>query len=81
MRIDVLSIFPAMFDGVLNESILKIAQRTHALEFHAHDLRDWTDDFHRSVDDSPYGGGAGMVMKVEPLACAIEAITAMDSCD
>jgi len=81
MRIDVLSIFPAMFDGVLNESILKIAQRTDALEFHAHDLRDWTDDFHRSVDDSPYGGGAGMVMKVEPLACAIEAITAMDSCD
>jgi len=79
MRIDVLSIFPAMFDGVVNESILKNAQHAGALEFHAHDLRDWTYDFHRSVDDSPYGGGAGMVMKIEPLAAAIEAITMMDS--
>ncbi|MCL2437588.1 MAG: tRNA (guanosine(37)-N1)-methyltransferase TrmD [Coriobacteriia bacterium] len=78
MRIDVLSIFPGMFDGVINESILKIAQREEALEFYAHDLRDWTHDLHRSVDDSPYGGGAGMVMKVEPLANAIEAITALD---
>ena len=79
MRIDVLSIFPAMFEGVVNESILKIAQEKEAFEFHAHDLRDWTSDFHRTVDDSPYGGGAGMVMKVEPLIDAIEAITAMDA--
>jgi len=79
MRIDVLSIFPAMFEGVVNESILKIAQEKEAFEFHAHDLRDWTSDFHRTVDDSPYGGGAGMVMKVEPLVDAIEAITAMDA--
>jgi len=79
MRIDVLSIFPAMFDGVVGESILKIAQDKGAFEFHAHDLRDWTTDLHRTVDDSPYGGGAGMVMKVEPLAKAIEAITAMDA--
>ncbi|MCL2526756.1 MAG: tRNA (guanosine(37)-N1)-methyltransferase TrmD [Coriobacteriia bacterium] len=78
MRIDVLSIFPAMFDGVINESILKIAQEKGAFEFHVHDLRDWTYDFHGSVDDSPYGGGAGMVMKVDVLAEAIEAITAMD---
>ena len=79
MRIDVLSIFPAMFEGVVNESILKIAQEKEAFEFRAHDLRDWTSDFHRTVDDSPYGGGAGMVMKVEPLVDAIEAITAMDA--
>ena len=79
MRIDVLSIFPAMFEGVVNESILKIAQEKEAFNFHAHDLRDWTCDFHRTVDDSPYGGGAGMVMKVEPLIDAIEAITAMDA--
>ena len=79
MRIDVLSIFPTMFEGVVNESILKIAQEKRAFEFHAHDLRDWTYDFHRTVDDNPYGGGAGMVMKVEPLAEAIEAITALDT--
>jgi len=79
MRIDVLSIFPKMFDGVVNESILKIAQEKKAFEFHAHDLRDWTQDLHRTVDDSPYGGGAGMVMKVEPLAKAIESISALDA--
>ena len=69
-----------MFEGVVNESILKIAQEKGAFEFHAHDLRDWTYDFHRTVDDSPYGGGAGMVMKVEPLAEAIESVTALDAC-
>ncbi|MCL2402679.1 MAG: tRNA (guanosine(37)-N1)-methyltransferase TrmD [Coriobacteriia bacterium] len=79
MRIDVLSIFPKMFDGVVNESILKIAQEKEALDFHAHDLRDWTHDLHRTVDDSPYGGGAGMVMKVEPLVEALEAIVALDA--
>jgi len=78
MRIDVLTIFPDMFTGVVNESILKIAQEKGALDFHAHDLRDWTQDFHRTVDDSPYGGGAGMVMKVDILVAAIEAITALD---
>ena len=67
-----------MFEGAINESILKIAQEKKAFEFHAHDLRNWTYDFHRTVDDSPYGGGAGMVMKVKPLIDAIEAITAMD---
>jgi len=81
MRIDVLSIFPDMFSAVVNESILKIAQEKDAFEFHAHDLRDWTSDLHRTVDDSPYGGGAGMVMKVEPLVAAIEAIATQDSVD
>jgi len=81
MRIDVLSIFPAMFDPVVNESILKIAQEKGAFEFYAHDLRDWTSDLHRTVDDSPYGGGAGMVMKVEPLVKAIEDISAQGSVD
>jgi tRNA (guanine37-N1)-methyltransferase len=78
MRIDVLSIFPDMFSGVVNESLLKSAQEKEVFEFHAHDLRKWTHDFHNSVDDSPYGGGAGMVMKVNILVEAIEAIASMD---
>ena len=79
MRIDVLSLFPQMFDGIVHQSMLKIAQEKGALEFYAHDLRDWTHDLHRTADDSPYGGGPGMVMKVEPLVEAIEAITVMDA--
>jgi len=78
MRIDVLTLFPQMFDGPMGESIVKIARDKGAFDLHTHDLRDWTHDFHRTVDDSPYGGGAGMVMKVEPLVEAIAAITAMD---
>jgi len=67
-----------MFDPIVGESMLKIAQDKGVLEFHTHDLRDWTHDVHRTVDDSPYGGGAGMVMKVEPLVEALEAIAETD---
>ena len=64
-RIDVITIFPGLFEAFLDESIVGIAIRTGRLEVAIHDLRDWTTDPHRTVDDSPYGGGPGMVMKPE----------------
>ncbi|MGQ9613212.1 MAG: tRNA (guanosine(37)-N1)-methyltransferase TrmD [Chloroflexus sp.] len=78
MRFDILTLFPAMFQGPLTESILKRAQQAGRIEFHLHDIRQWTTDRHRTADDTPYGGGAGMVMKAEPLAAAIRAVRATD---
>ncbi|MCL2654566.1 MAG: tRNA (guanosine(37)-N1)-methyltransferase TrmD [Coriobacteriia bacterium] len=78
MRIDILTLFPDMFAPVLDTSILGRAQASGALEVQLFDLRDWTHDFHRTVDDDPYGGGPGMVMLVEPLASAIEDIKTRD---
>lgn len=75
MRIDVVSIFPSYFDG-LTLSLLGRARETGLLDLHIHDLRDWTDDRHRTVDDTPYGGGAGMVMKPEPWARALDDLSA-----
>ena len=74
MRIDVLTIFPGLFGPFLEESILGSAVRRGLLSVAVHDLRDWTRDRHRTVDDAPYGGGPGMVMKPEPLVAAIEAL-------
>ncbi len=74
MRFDLLTIFPKMFDAYLNESIIKRAQKKKLVSFHFHDLRDFTSDKHRSVDDRPYGGGVGMVMKVEPIFKALKAL-------
>ncbi len=74
MRIDVLTLFPGMFAGPLAESMLKRAQEMGALAVALHDIRDHTTDKHRTVDDTPYGGGGGMVMKPEPLVAAIEAV-------
>jgi tRNA (guanine37-N1)-methyltransferase len=74
LRIDVITIFPGLFEAFCDESIVGIAVRTGRLEVAVHDLRDWTTDPHRTVDDSPYGGGPGMVMKPEPLVAAIEAL-------
>lgn len=74
MRIDVITIFPAMFGGPLTESILKLARQKGILEINLIDLRDYTHDRHRTVDDTPFGGGAGMVMKPEPFFAAVEAI-------
>ncbi len=71
MRVDVVTIFPLILEVVLDESILGIARRKGALETHLHDLRDWTTDRHRQVDDEPYGGGPGMVMKPEPFFRAV----------
>lgn len=73
MRIDVVSIFPSYFDG-LTLSLLGKAQHTGLLDLRVHDLRDWTHDRHRTVDDTPYGGGAGMVMKPEPWGLALDAL-------
>ncbi len=74
MKFQLLSIFPSIFDSYLNESILKRAQDKKAAEFKVHNLRDWTSDKHKTVDDAPYGGGAGMLMKIEPLYKALEDI-------
>lgn len=74
MKFHLLTIFPAIFDSYLNESILKRAQEKKIIKFQIHNLRDWTSDKHKSVDDAPYGGGAGMLMKIEPLYKALIAI-------
>lgn len=76
MRIDVLTLFPAMFKGPLTESILKRAQKDKLLQIKLHDLRKYGLGKYRQIDDSPYGGGAGMVMRVEPLVEAIEKMSA-----
>lgn len=73
MRIDAITIFPDFFD-VLDISLLGKAREQGLIEFVAHDLRQWTHDRHRTVDDSPYGGGAGMVMKPEPWGEAFDEI-------
>lgn len=74
MRIDVLTLFPAMLDGFLSESMLGRAQEAKLLEIKVHNVRDWATDKHRTTDDRPFGGGAGMVMKPEPVFAAIEQI-------
>lgn len=76
MRVDVLTLFPGMFSGPLDESILKRAQAAGHVEAHIHDIRAYATDKHHTCDDTPFGGGAGMVMKIAPLAAAIEAIDA-----
>lgn len=76
MRIDILTLFPEMFQGPLTESILKRAQQDQKLSIHFHQIRDYAEDKHRTVDASPYGGGAGMLMKPEPIVRCIEHISA-----
>ena len=76
MRIDVVTIFPE-YMGVLDVSLLGRARREGLVDVHVHDLRDFTSDRHRTVDDTPYGGGAGMVMKPEPWALALEAVAGL----
>lgn len=72
LRIDVLTLFPRMLDGFLAESILGKGIAAGRLAVGVHDLRDWTTDKHRTADDRPFGGGAGMVLKPEPVFAAIE---------
>jgi len=74
MKIDVLTLFPAMFAGPLDESIIKRARTKGFLDLKIHDLRDWTHDKHRTVDDRPFGGGPGMLMKPEPLFEAVDSL-------
>lgn len=71
MRIDILTLFPDMFSGIFTQSILKRAIAKGYLEVHTHDIRDYSKDKHRKVDDYPFGGGAGMVMMVQPIADCI----------
>ena len=74
MRIDVLTLFPAMFAGPLDESIIMRARKAGLLDLKIHQLRDWTHDRHKTVDDRPFGGGPGMLMKPEPLFEAVESL-------
>jgi tRNA (guanine37-N1)-methyltransferase len=74
IKFDVLSIFPEMFASPLNFSLLKKAQEKGLLNIRLHDIRNWADDKHKMTDDAPYGGGCGMVMKVEPVEKALAAI-------
>ena len=76
LRINVVTIFPAFFPGPLGQSILSRAKEAGLVEYHVIDLRDFTHDRHRTVDDAPYGGGAGMVMKPDPFFEAVESLHA-----
>ena len=74
MKIDVLTLFPAMFAGPLDESIIKRARSAGLLDLALHQLRDWTHDRHKTVDDRPFGGGPGMLLKPEPIFEAVESL-------
>ncbi len=74
MRIDIITLFPEMFDPIINESIIGRAQKSGAIEIVCHQLRDFAFDKHKRVDDTPYGGGMGMLMKAEPIALCFEDI-------
>jgi len=79
MKIDVLTLFPAMFAGPLDESIIKRARAEGLLELVIHNLRDYTHDRHRTVDDKPFGGGPGMLLKPEPIFEAVEHLVRADT--
>ncbi len=78
MRVDIVTIFPAFFD-VLDVSLIGKARDRGILDMHVHDLRSWAHDRHRTVDDTPYGGGAGMVMKPEPWGEALDELLGDDA--
>jgi len=80
MKIDVLTLFPGMFAGPLDESIIKRARDSGRLELAIHNLRDYTHDRHRTVDDRPFGGGPGMLLKPEPVFEAVEALSGPQTC-
>ncbi|MFC1653732.1 tRNA (guanosine(37)-N1)-methyltransferase TrmD [Patescibacteria group bacterium] len=74
MKIDIVTLFPEMFVGPFDESIVKRARQAGLVEINIHNLRDWAEDKHKIVDDRPYGGGPGMVMKVDVIGKSIEAL-------
>ena len=74
MTFDILTLFPGMFQGPFGESIICRAKNSSLIEICLHNIRDYAGDRHRTTDDAPYGGGAGMVMKVEPIASCVEAV-------
>ena len=81
MRFDIITVLPELLDGPFSHSILKRAQQKGLLEVHLHNLRDYATGKHKQVDDYPFGGGAGMVMKVEPIAACIEDLCAQRTYD
>jgi tRNA (guanine37-N1)-methyltransferase len=74
LRFDLFTLFPAMFQGPLDESIIKRARQRELIDIALHDIRDWATDRHRTVDDTPSGGGAGMVMMAPPVVSAVESV-------
>src|SRR5437867_10023524 len=80
MELDILTLFPRIFEGPLDESILKRARDAGLVQIRVHNLRDFTHDKHRVVDDKPYGGGPGMLMKPEPIFEAVEKLQRAESC-
>ncbi|TWU25672.1 tRNA (guanosine(37)-N1)-methyltransferase TrmD [Bythopirellula polymerisocia] len=74
MRFDVLTLFPEMFSGYMTQSLLKLAIERNLVQIHLHNLRDWSRDKHQCVDDRPFGGGPGMVIKPEPTVEAVEGV-------
>ena len=75
MRFEIITIFPKIFQSYFSESIIKRAQKRSLVKINIHNLRDYTNDKHRTIDDSPYGGGPGMVMKVEPIFKAVNKLS------
>ena len=72
IKFDIVTIFPNIVEEYINTGILRIAKKKGLVEINVHDLRKWTDDRHKTVDYTPYGGGPGMIMKVEPIYRAIK---------
>ena len=79
LRFDILTIFPSMFSSYLDESMIKRAKSRKLLDIRVHDLRDWAEGKHHKVDDRPFGGGPGMLMKVEPFYRALKSLKALKS--
>lgn len=79
MKIDIVSVVPKLLDGFFSESILKRGKDKGLVDITVHDLRKWTNDRHKTVDDTPYGGGPGMILKIEPLFRAINELKREDS--
>ncbi len=79
MRFDVLTLFPEMFPGYLGQSLLKKAIDRNLVDVHVHNIRDWATGLHRQVDDRPFGGGPGMVLKVEPVVESVRAVCRKDT--
>src|SRR6476646_714411 len=79
MRIDIVTLFPEICRAPLNESMMKRAQEKRIVDVQIHNLRDWTTDKHHIVDDAPFGGGQGMVMKPEPIFAAVEDLRNLSS--
>jgi tRNA (guanine37-N1)-methyltransferase len=79
MKFDIITIFPNVIQEYINTGILRIAQEKELVEISVHDLRKWTEDNHKTVDDTPYGGGPGMVMKIEPIYKAVQELKKEDS--